>query len=292
MPAEPQAYRHDDFHNMDSSSASAVAVLDSITKLAPAHAAQVVIAASHGGLYAAYCAAAGAVRAVIFNDAGVGKDWAGIAGLDYLQTIHIPAAAADYRSCRIGDGQDMAAHGRISHANAAAQALGCAPGMTVRSAAECLRSATGDRMRPTAQTESRQVLVADAQGHARVVGLDSVSLLDARDDGLIAVTASHGQRLAGLDHDGVKARPALVSFNDAGMGKDGAGASRLPLLQARGIAAVTVAAASARIGDARSCYETGVISCANDSALELGLRVGLSLQQCISALLAGPINKE
>ncbi|ARP95147.1 hypothetical protein [Bordetella genomosp. 13] len=277
---------------MDSSSASAVAVLDSITKLAPAHAAQVVIAASHGGLYAAYCAAAGAVRAVIFNDAGVGKDRAGIAGLDYLQTIHIPAAAADYRSCRIGDGQDMAAHGRISHANAAAQALGCAPGMTVRSAAECLRSATGDRMRPTAQTESRQVLVADAQGHARVVGLDSVSLLDARDDGLIAVTASHGQRLAGLDHDGVKARPALVSFNDAGMGKDGAGASRLPLLQARGIAAVTVAAASARIGDARSCYETGVISCANDSALELGLRVGLSLQQCISALLAGPINKE
>lgn len=292
MPAEPQAYRHDDFHNMDSRSASAVAVLDSITKLAPAHAAQVVIAASHGGLYAAYCAAAGAVRAVIFNDAGVGKDRAGIAGLDYLQTIHIPAAAADYRSCRIGDGQDMAAHGRISHANAAAQALGCAPGMTVRSAAECLRSATGDRMRPTAQTESRQVLVADAQGHARVVGLDSVSLLDARDDGLIAVTASHGQRLAGLDHDGVKARPALVSFNDAGMGKDGAGASRLPLLQARGIAAVTVAAASARIGDARSCYETGVISCANDSALELGLRVGLSLQQCISALLAGPINKE
>ena len=34
-----------------------VSTLHSITKLTPAHAGQVVIAASHGGVYAGYCAA-------------------------------------------------------------------------------------------------------------------------------------------------------------------------------------------------------------------------------------------
>ncbi|MGE8641393.1 MAG: hypothetical protein ACN6PR_22230, partial [Achromobacter sp.] len=118
-------------------------------------------------------------------------------------------------------------------------------------------------------------------------GADSVSLLDARDDGLIAVTASHGERLAGLQNDGVKAAPRLVTFNDAGIGKDSAGIGRLPLLQQRGIAALTVSAYSARIGDARSCYDEGMISCANARARELGCRVGTPLKTFIDALLNG-----
>lgn len=263
-----------------------LAVLDSITKLTPAHAGKVIIAASHGGRYAAYCAALGSVLAVILNDAGVGKDKAGIAGLDDLQAWAIAAACADYRSCRIGDGADMIRNGRISHVNALAAALGCQPGMTVASAAQALQLARQSLQQPALQTESRQILRADSQ--PMVIGADSVSLITAADDGLIAVTASHGEKLGALDHDGVKARPRLVSFHDAGMGKDGAGASRLPLLQQRGIAAVTVCAESARIGDARSCYETGVISCANARARELGMRVGLPLEQCITALLTGP----
>ncbi len=261
-------------------------VLDSITKLTASHRDRVVAAASHGGRYAAYCAAHGQLRAVILNDAGVGKDQAGIAGLADLQAWGIAAVAADYRSCRIGDGQDLVDHGLVSHANALAQALGCHAGQPVAEAARLLQAARASATRPEPQHESRQVLVRDAQGRPLVIGADSVSLTEPGDDGLIVVTASHGQQLAGLDHDGVKARPWLVSFNDAGLGRDGAGASRLPSLQARGIAAVTVAAGSARIGDARSCYETGVISCANDAAHALGLRAGLPLQPCIAALLA------
>ena len=120
-----------------------------------------------------------------------------------------------------------------------------------------------------------------------MIGADSVSLLEAADDGLIAVTASHGERLAGLATDGVRATPRLVTFNDAGIGKDSAGIGRLPLLQQRGIAALTVSAHSARIGDARSCYEDGVVSCANARARELGCRIGAPLKSFIDALLAG-----
>lgn len=262
-------------------------VLDSITKLGNADAGRVVIAGSHGGSYAAYCAARGKVRAVVLNDAGVGRQQAGIAGLQDLQQWGVPAATADYRSCRIGDGADMARHGVISHANALAQALGCRPGMTVAQAAARLARSSPLPALPAPLKESRIVLQAAADGAPLVVGADSVSLLDSRDDGLIAVTASHGERLAGLQVDGVKASPRLITFNDAGIGKDSAGTGRLPLLQQRGIAALTVSADSARIGDARSCYEEGIISCANARARELGCRVGTPLNAFIDALLNG-----
>jgi len=276
------------------SSPDAVVVLDSITKLLPAHAGQVVIAASHGGRYSAWCAGCGAgrgaVRAVVFNDAGVGWQQAGIAGLHDLQAWGVAAAAADYDSCRIGDGADMARHGRISHANALAVALGCQPGMTVQQAAQCLREARMAALSlpvmplPTRQ-EARQVLACSADGVPQVVGVDSVSLVNEQDDGVIVVTGSHGECLAGVGSDGVRACPRLVTFNDAGIGKDGAGTGRLPHLQRRGIAALTVSAHSARIGDARSCYEEGVVSCANARAYELGCRVGMRLRVFIHALL-------
>lgn len=265
-------------------------VLDSITKLGSADAGRVVIAGSHGGRYAAYCAARGGVRAVILNDAGVGLRQAGIAGLSDLQGWGVPAAAAGYQSCRIGDGADMLRHGVISHANVLAQALGCVPGMRVAEAAARLALSVAIYPPPTLLDESRMVLRAAADGTAQVIGADSVSLLDQRDDGLIAVTASHGERLAGLQTDGVKATPRLVTFNDAGLGRDGAGIGRLPLLQQRGIAALTVSAHSACIGDARSCYDEGVISSANARARDLGGRVGTPLKTLIDALLNGRAN--
>jgi len=268
------------------SSPDAVAVLDSITKLLPAHAGRVVIAASHGGRYTAWCAGRGGVRAVVFNDAGVGWQQAGIAGLHDLQAWGIAAAAADYQRCRIGDGSDMARHGHISHANALAVALGCRPGMAVMQAAQCLQQADVSVVSLPAMQEARQVLCRAANGAPQVVGVDSVSLANGEDDGLIVVTGSHGECLAGVGSDGVRAAPRLVTFNDAGIGKDGAGTGRLPHLQRRGIAALTVSAHSARIGEARSCYEAGVVSCANARACELGCRVDMPLRAFIHTLLS------
>jgi len=69
-------------------------------------------------------------------------------------------------------------------------------------------------------------------------------------------------------------KPRLVFFNDAGFGADRAGAACLPLLDADGIAAATVAADSACIGDGESTLTQGIISEVNETAYRLGARVG------------------
>ena len=78
---------------------------DSITRVGPEAAGAVVVNGSHGGIYAAYLAGKLRVAAAIFNDAGVGRDQAGIAGLDYLEGFGIPAAVIGHDSARIGFAQ-------------------------------------------------------------------------------------------------------------------------------------------------------------------------------------------
>ena len=92
-------------------------VTDSVTLLGPGDAGRVVVAASHGGIYAANLAARAGVRAVILNDAGGGKDDAGIAGLAYLDRFGLAGATIAHNSARIGDGEDMLARGIISRVN-------------------------------------------------------------------------------------------------------------------------------------------------------------------------------
>src|SRR5580692_4856271 len=69
-----------------------IVIADSITRVGPEASGAVVVNASHGGVYAAYLAAKLPAAAAIFNDAGVGKDRAGIGGLDYLDVLGIAAA--------------------------------------------------------------------------------------------------------------------------------------------------------------------------------------------------------
>ena len=64
------------------------------------HRSHVVVSGSYGGRYNAYNAAKWGVRGVIMNDAGIGKDNAGIRGLDFLDQINLAAAAADAQNCR------------------------------------------------------------------------------------------------------------------------------------------------------------------------------------------------
>jgi hypothetical protein len=104
------------------------------------HRSHVVVSGSYGGRYNAFNAARWPVRAVIMNDAGIGKDKAGIVGLDFLDQIDLAAATADARTCHIGDGDHMLAHGIISYVNRTAAALGCAPGQSVRNCAERMRA--------------------------------------------------------------------------------------------------------------------------------------------------------
>ena len=113
--------------------------------------------------------------------------------------------------------------------------------------------------------------------------IDSITQLEAGDEGAIVVSGSHGGASSG---EFALALPLqLVFFNDAGGGKDDAGIAALTLLQARGVAAATVAHTSARIGDAFDAWHHGVISHVNDQALALGLRVGQSVRDAADRLL-------
>ena len=105
-----------------------VIIVDSITQLAPDDAGAIVVCGSHGGTSAGTFALEVPLAAVFFNDGGGGKDGAGIAALGMLQAKGIPAGAIAHTSARIGDAQDAWDHGILSHVNAAARALGLAPG--------------------------------------------------------------------------------------------------------------------------------------------------------------------
>ncbi len=101
-----------------------VILMDSITKVSKEDEGQVVVSASHGGSSSGEFALEVPLKAVFFNDAGVGKDDAGIAALQMLQARGIAGGTVSHLSARIGDSQDMWDHGVISHLNDAALALG------------------------------------------------------------------------------------------------------------------------------------------------------------------------
>ena len=96
-----------------------VILVDSITELAAEDAHAVVVSGSHGGVSAGEYALAVPLAAAFFNDAGVGKDAAGIAALEMLQRAGVAAGAVAHTSARIGDAQDTWDNGVVSHVNAA-----------------------------------------------------------------------------------------------------------------------------------------------------------------------------
>ena len=111
---------------------------------------------------------------------------------------------------------------------------------------------------------------------------DSITEAVGCSAGRIVISGSHGG--VSSARYALQAAPRLAVFNDAGGGKDGAGIAALALLQQQGIAACTVAHASARIGEARSTLETGVISHVNLNAATLGLSVGRPLREALASI--------
>lgn len=266
-----------------------VLTADSITRIGAEAAGSVVINASHGGIYAAYLAAKLGVLAVVFNDAGVGRDEAGIAGLDYLARLGVPAATVGHDTARIGDGADMIERGVITHANPQAIAIGCRLGMSCREAAERLQRATPSGRPPPPALEAAFLLIAEPPA---LWALDSASLIAAEHVGTVVATGSHGGLLGGRPDTALKVDALAALFNDAGIGIDEAGVGRLPALDARGIAAATVSAASARIGDARSTYEDGVLTRVNSRAASVGIAPGISAREFVAIIRRAAAERE
>jgi hypothetical protein len=105
-----------------------VVIMSSITQVSAAEAGCLVVSASHGGISSGEYALQVPLQLAVFNDAGVGKDGAGIAALAMLQARGVAGVAVSHDSARIGDPHDTWSHGRVSHVNAAAAALGLQPG--------------------------------------------------------------------------------------------------------------------------------------------------------------------
>jgi len=268
---------------MSEASVASILTADSVTKLGPAHRGSVLVAGSHGGVYAGFVAAEAGVRAVILNDAGVGKEQAGIASLPYLDRIGMAAATVSHRSARIGFGSDMMRRGVISHANAAARAAGVTPGQACAVAARMLLKAPLAQKEPPPYAEARYQLWHEP-GFAPVWGLDSASLVEADDAGHVLIIGSHGGAPGGKPEAALKHDAVAAVFNDAGIGIDSAGISRLIPLEKRRIPAATVDCNTARIGDARSSWDAGVISALNPTASALGGRIGMTCKAFVAKL--------
>src|SRR5215203_2771305 len=202
--------------------APGILAADTITKLPPDASGQVVVSGSHGGRYPGYLAAKAGLRAVILNDAGIGKDAAGIGALAYLDALGIAAAAVSHESCRIGDTEDMIARGRISVSNDAAAQAGVRPQMACLEAAVLATDAP-----PIGEGRSE---IGDG-ALRRIILVDSAAMAAPADASAIVVTGSHGGLVGGDPAMALRTDAFAAVFNDAGIGIEEAGIGRLAALE-------------------------------------------------------------
>lgn len=268
-------------------------VVGSITHLKDENAQVHVCTGSHGGRVVAQCALAAGVSSLICHNAGVGLEDAGIEGLTVLDAFHVPAAAVDHMSARIGDPHDMLARGVISHVNRHARDLGLQPGVRCEEAFRLLQTRAPVRseaarqdvkVEPFGRYPVSSIDLQSPETTLQAFALDSASSIGGSDTGNIVLTGSHGGLPGGSDENAINARVLFAVFNDAGVGIDNAGISRLPVLDRLGVAAAAVDASSARIGDGRSTYETGLLSHVNTHARELGAVAGMPVKDLIRTL--------
>lgn len=111
-----------------------ITVTDSITFLNKNNAGDIVVCGSHGGLSAGHYAQKHKVKAVFFNDAGIGKNNAGVKSLEFLSDAGILACTVDCMSAEIFNGQDVLANGIVSVCNQLATTQKIKEKMTVREA--------------------------------------------------------------------------------------------------------------------------------------------------------------
>lgn len=252
--------------------------LDSITDAVPSDQGKVGISGSHGGVYAAAVASYKGLRAVVLNDAGFGMDDAGVAGLRKLNDTGMAGVAVSCQSAEIGSAKDTLENGIISFVNDTAKSLGLELGQKISVEIAKLNCAPtpAQRLEPAKETRKKKQIEG-----VPVLCVDSAALITPQDAGRIIVTGSHGGLIGANANRACKAQAKLVAFNDAGGGKNGIGFSRLPALQNRKIAAITLDCMTCRIGDAASAISSGVVSAVNLQAQMMGIKLGQKMSDAI-----------
>ena len=269
-----------------SGSIEEIILADSITHVVyPRDTGSVVICGSHGGYSAAVLTLQRRIKGVIFNDAGGGKDHAGVAGLDILDQYGVMAAAVDAFSAKIGIASETK-KGIVSFANELAQSAGVRIGSIGETAAQVMATAPAPSVRSmdeNLEAEEKTTIVTTHPAGWRIVVMDSNSMVTPSNQRDIIMTGSHGGRVG--SQPAVKYPVVAAFYNDAGVGKDNAGISRLKWLQENNILGAAVDADTARIGIGLETYQFGVISHVNSLAESIGIRPGIRATEAAQIIL-------
>lgn len=254
-----------------------VIIMDSVAQFSPEETGRVVVAGSHGSAPAARHAAQFLPFGLILNDAGRGKNNAGISGLPLLDAMEIMGATVDCMSARIGEGKDTFEAGVISTANAIAENAGVRVGMSVVEAANLMLAA-----KKTKQKRQGAFVIHEGK-EGRIILADTISYLNDNHRGSVVVAGSHCSHTT---YDWVKDLELRGIFlNDAGKGKDCAGISGLSIYQSAAMPAGAVDCMTAMIGHGRDAWENGILSVVNEAGQGLGLTIGMSVQQAALKVL-------
>ena len=241
----------------------------------------VVVNASYAGVLPARMIGDHRPRGTIGVDAGVGPEGAGIAGLWYFEALNIPAAAADVMTVKLGDGPDLYENGIIRFLNRPAADCGVTVGMGVKQAARLMLD--NDPADPKAmEVTNRRVMETGPDGR-KIICTDSIVFGEPDDVRNIIVSAGH---------NGASSADYLMAINpfgyicsDGGRGRENSGMAALPIAAAHGIAGATVDATKAKMGDAMSTWNDGVISAMNSLAEAAGVRVGMTAPEAARLLV-------
>ncbi|MDA3894173.1 MAG: hypothetical protein PF517_21140 [Salinivirgaceae bacterium] len=272
-------------------------LLDSLGDLQPGNKSPILVCGSHCGGNSGLARQVKNchVKAVFLNNAGVGKNQAGIRGLTHYEAENILACAVDHDSAEIGIARDTWESGTISHISTQAEAVGIQIGDSVKEAVAKIISII---MHPSSTQKnknfeslikhevkdisSKEDLKKQTQTQIDGVGItvtDSITFLNENNSGDIVVCGSHGGLSAG-DY-AQKHRVKAVFFNDAGIGKNNAGVKSLESLSVAGILACTVDCMSAEIFNGQDILGNGIITVCNQLAKARNIKEKMTVKEAI-----------
>jgi len=276
-----------------------VILLDSLGDLQPDNVSPVLVCASHCGDNGTFARKLKNchVKAVFLNNAGIGKNQAGISGLVHYEIENILACAVDCNSAEIGVARDTWESGIISHTNNLAEKAGIQTGDSVQEAVAKIinlidlpssiqvnkhfESTVNEKKESTGKVDLQKQIQIQIEGVSITV-TDSITFLNENNAGDIVVCGSHGGVSAG--HYAQKHGLKAVFFNDAGIGKNNAGIKGLDGLNDAGIIACTVDCMSAEIFNGQDTLENGIITVCNQLAKARNIREMMTVKEALKLI--------
>ena len=268
-----------------------VVLLDSLGDLQPGNTTPILVCGSHCGgngdlaRHVKNCH----VKAVFLNNAGVGKNQAGIRELSHYDAENVLACAVDNYSAEIGIANETYECGIISHTSPKADSTGIRVGDSVKEAiAKIISHGLPAQQSENPETSApkqgggKQSLKKQIQTQIDGVNItvtNSITFLNESNAGDIVVCGSHGGLSAGKY--ATKYHVKAVFFNDAGIGKNNAGTKSLKLLNDAGIIAGTADCMTAEIFNGQDVLENGVISVCNQLAKSSNIHEKLPVKEAV-----------